>query len=130
MRYVIFRDDDTNALTPIDCLERLYRPFLDRGLPVNLAVIPDVATDAATPDGKLEGFLTAGNGRTDHVRAGLAFQPALHTESSTAVDSRPTIPIANNAALVRYLLENRGYQIVQHGCHHDPFEFDRSSHAY
>ena len=37
MRYVILRDDDTNALTPIECLETLYRPFLDRGLPVNLA---------------------------------------------------------------------------------------------
>ena len=35
MRYVILRDDDTNALTPVDCLERLYRPFLNRGLPVN-----------------------------------------------------------------------------------------------
>ena len=49
MRYVIIRDDDTNASTPVECLERLYRPFLERGLPVNLAVIPDVSTDATTP---------------------------------------------------------------------------------
>jgi Uncharacterized protein conserved in bacteria (DUF2334) len=157
MRYVIIRDDDTNALTPIDCLERLYRPFLDRGLPVNLAVIPDVATDAATPEGKPEGFLSVGNGGTDHAPAGQAFQPAGSTDfpvrrsegrlesrpnrqtgmsasppetSVAALDSRPTVPIARNASLVRYLLDNRGYQIVQHGCHHDPFEFDRSSHAY
>ena len=34
MRYVILRDDDTNALTPVEWLERLYRPFLDRDLPV------------------------------------------------------------------------------------------------
>src|SRR5947207_14714145 len=49
MRYVILRDDDTNALTPVENLERLYRPFLDRGLPVNLSVIPDVAAGATTP---------------------------------------------------------------------------------
>src|SRR5437879_10738108 len=57
MRYVIIRDDDTNALTPVECLERLYRPFLDCGLPVNLAVIPDVSTEAKMSDGRPEGFL-------------------------------------------------------------------------
>src|SRR4030095_9395369 len=60
--YVILRDDDTNALTPVECLERLYRPFLDRALPISLAVIPDVATDAVTPEGRPEGFLFAKNG--------------------------------------------------------------------
>src|SRR5438477_1027217 len=61
MHYVIIRDDDTNALTPVECLERLYRPFLERGLPVNLAVIPNVATDTRMPDGGLEGYLAAGS---------------------------------------------------------------------
>src|SRR5438067_12670248 len=56
-RYVILRDDDTNALTPPECLERLYRPFLDRSLPVNLATIPAVRTDAKRPNGQPEGFL-------------------------------------------------------------------------
>lgn len=106
MRYVILRDDDTNALTPVDCLERLYRPFLERNLPVNLAVIPDVATNALTPDGKTEGFLFAKNG----------------TRSAT-------VPIGENARLVNYLRENSGYRVVQHGCHHDCFEFDRKSPA-
>jgi hypothetical protein len=104
MRYVILRDDDTNALTPINCLEQLYRPFLDRNLPVNLAVIPDVATDALTPEGRAEGFLPAKNG----------------TRSAT-------VPIGENAQLVKYLHENPGYNVVQHGCHHDCFEFDRAS---
>src|SRR6058998_3397825 len=57
MRYVILRDDDTNALTPVECLERLYRPFLDRGLPVNLAAIPKVRTDVTGTHGLLEGYL-------------------------------------------------------------------------
>jgi hypothetical protein len=104
MRYVILRDDDTNALTPIECLERLYRPFLDRNLPVNLAVIPDVATNALTPDGRTEGFLFAKNG----------------TRSAT-------VPIGQNAKLVKYLQENAGYKVVQHGCHHECFEFELES---
>ena len=106
MRYVILRDDDTNALTPINCLEQLYRPFLERNLPVNLALIPDVATNALTPDGKPEGFLFTKNG----------------TRSAT-------VPIGENSDLVKYLRENPGYQIVQHGCHHDCFEFDREAPA-
>jgi len=104
MRYVILRDDDTNALTPVECLERLYRPFLDRNLPVNLAVIPDVSTNALTPEGRVEGFLFAKNG----------------TRSAT-------VPIGENSTLVKYLRENSNYNVVQHGCHHDCFEFDRKS---
>lgn len=106
MRYVIIRDDDTNALTPVMCLERLYRPFLDRGLPINLATIPEVATDATRADGRLEGFLLQhGSGETP---------------------KRTTIPLASNQPLVSYLRENPGYHIVQHGCHHDYHEFDRT----
>jgi len=51
MRYVILRDDDTNALTPIECLETLYRPFLARGLPVNLATIPEVRVSIKASSG-------------------------------------------------------------------------------
>ena len=102
MRYVILRDDDTNALTPVECLERLYRPFLQRNLPVNLAVIPDVRTDVRMSDGRREGFLRGKNGRT-----------------------AKTLPIGGNEKLVQYLLGNPGYRVLQHGCHHDYFEFDR-----
>jgi hypothetical protein len=101
MRYVILRDDDTNAFTPVECLERLYRPFLDQGLPVNLATIPEVSTRATMSDGKKEGFLLATNGTQENLA-----------------------PIASNHELVNYLLANPGYHIVQHGCHHDYLEFD------
>jgi hypothetical protein len=102
MRYVILRDDDTNALTPVACLERLYRPFLDRGLPVNLAVIPEVRTDVRRPDGRLEGFLSSG----------------LPAQSGT-------MPMEENPDLVAYLRTNTGFHFAQHGCFHDYFEFDR-----
>jgi hypothetical protein len=106
MRYVIIRDDDTNALTPVTCLERLYRPFLERGLPVNLATIPDVATGTTLPDGRPEGFLCYKNGTSD-----------------------PSTPIGSNKELVRYLRDNAGYHVVQHGFHHDYLEFDSDAPA-
>jgi hypothetical protein len=101
MRYVIIRDDDTNAFTPVSCLERLYRPFLDRGLPVNLAVIPDVATDTRQADGQPEGYL---------MKKGAA--------------SARTVPIGTHTKLVHYLRDNPGFHLLQHGCHHDYLEFD------
>jgi hypothetical protein len=103
MHYVIIRDDDTNALTPVECLEKLYRPFLTRGLPVNLAVIPEVCTDTRLPDGRPEGFLP---------KRRTALMPRL-------------APIVENLDLTAYLRENRDLHVVQHGCHHDYFEFDR-----
>jgi hypothetical protein len=103
MRYVILRDDDTNALTPVAWLERLYRPFLDRGLPVNLATIPNVGTTLTLPDGKPEGLLVAKQGA----------QP-------------PNLPIGRNPELVSYLLANPLFTIVQHGFDHHYFEFDRT----
>ncbi|MDB6017650.1 MAG: hypothetical protein JWR19_2139 [Pedosphaera sp.] len=102
MRYVILRDDDTNALTPIECLEKLYRPFLDRGLPVNLATIPNVSTTTVFPDGRPEGYLMG-----------------------MPKGASSTLPIGGNSNLVSYLLQNTGFNIVQHGYHHDVFEFDR-----
>ena len=103
MHYVILRDDDTCAFTPPACLERIYRPFLNRGMPVSLAVIPSVRTDVRTADGLLEGFLTSGSG------------PA----TSLA-------PIGLNCELVAYLGSERGYHFAQHGFHHDIFEFGGS----
>jgi hypothetical protein len=99
MRYVILRDDDTNAFTPIECLERLYRPLLDRGLPVNLSVIPEVRGGLTRQDGAPEGFLMGRLGADE------------------------TRPMSQNPKLVRYLLKDPGYHIVQHGCHHDSCEF-------
>jgi hypothetical protein len=104
--YVILRDDDTNALTPAECLDRLYRPFLRLGLPVNLSVIPEVGVNATRPDGGREGFLPAtANGRTG------------------------TVPLCENTELVAYIQKNTGYQVAQHGCHHDCHEFELNDRA-
>ena len=87
MHYVILRDDDTNPLTPPEFLERLYRPFLDRGMPVNLATIPLVRTDVKLASGEPEGFLLGA------------------TEAAA-------LPIASNARLTEYLRANDGFRIV------------------
>jgi len=102
MRYFILRDDDTNALTPSASLERLFRPFLDRGMPVNLAVIPEVRTGVLRSDGAVEGFLTAG-------------RPSAAT----------TVRLSESPELIGYLKANPLYHLAQHGCYHDHFEFDR-----
>ncbi len=154
MRCVILRDDDTSALTPPDTLERLYRPFLDRRLPVNLAVIPEVATNTRMADGSPEGYLlpfhagraspcgttslapTPGGQGTVHSSSMLSaethslgpFRIASGSPSENA-QRHATLPIRANPELVRYLKANPGYQIVQHGCHHDPLEFDSTDRA-
>lgn len=96
MKYVILRDDDTNALTPVECLERLYRPFLDRGFPVNLATIPYVNTKATKIDGNPELFLIGKISPTPKY-----------------------LPIGCNPRLVDYLKSNPRYKILQHGCAHE-----------
>jgi len=131
MRYVIIRDDDTNALTPVECLDRLYRPFLERQLPVNLATIPDVSVDAKRGDGQPEGFLLPRARRDPPMAAqapGAAATPAS-SGSPCANGNGKTMPIGSNRALVDYLLANPGYQILQHGCHHDYLEFDHPARA-
>ena len=110
MRFVIIRDDDTNALTPPALLDELYRPFLQRGFPVNLSVIPGVRTDIRLSDGTCEGFLMARTAAT----------PA-------------TLPLDANRELTHYLHDNPGYRILQHGLSHafidGHYEFDRDDRA-
>lgn len=105
MRYVIIRDDDTNATTPPWCLETLYRPFMDKKLPVNLAVIPEVYTNARSSRGSVEGFLFGvAAGKDGHM------------------------PVEPDQELVQYIRSNPEFHVVQHGLTHESsegrYEFD------
>ena len=139
MHQVILRDDDTNALTPVECLEQLYRPFLQRGLPVNLAVIPRVRTDAKRADGEPERFLwnqSPENPRIEplncssrrkeaHTKSqGLRFEPPHVGCYQVRGDGVRSVPLAANAELVHYLHDNPGFHLAQHGYHHSLYEFD------
>jgi Uncharacterized protein conserved in bacteria (DUF2334) len=99
MKYVIIRDDDANATTPVSWIEPLYRPFLDHGLPVHLAMIPCVQMDIRRLDGQREGFLADHNlnGKTrrsieenpallDYVRHNAEYVPVLHGFTHAFVD--------------------------------------------
>jgi hypothetical protein len=55
---ILVRDDDANATTDPAKLERAYAPLLDAGIPVNFAVVPEVALDTPGPDGAREGFIS------------------------------------------------------------------------
>lgn len=103
-RRVLLCDEDTNALTPPDKLDQLYRPMLDYGLRVNLAVIPWVRTELRKEDG----------------------QPWEWLGSETTSEAR-AIPVGHNSELTSYLRANPGFHIAQHGCHHERAEFARHS---
>jgi len=110
MKYVIIRDDDTNALMPTEYLERLYRPFIQRNLPVNLAVIPNVSTKASYAPGHPEKFLLAYKGPQNGC-----------------------VPIGENKELLQFLRCFPQFHFVQHGCRHefvgDHYEFDHEDRA-
>ncbi len=57
MTLFLVRDDDANATTRPERPERVYAPLLDAQIPLNFAVIPEVALDTRTPDGTREHFL-------------------------------------------------------------------------
>ncbi len=101
MNYVLIRDDDTHALTPTDYLERLYHPFHERKLPVNLAVIPNVNTGVRRPCGRPEGFL----------------------EPPIAGPTR-NVSVSDSPELLSYLKSRPGYCLLHHGYEHAYFEFN------
>lgn len=104
-RWVVVRDDDTNAFTPPACLELLYGPALQAGTPVSLAVIPAVTTGAVTASGAPEGFLWGHEGA-----ARLA-------------------PVGEAGELVAWLRERPLVEVVQHGYCHEPFELNSRDRA-
>ena len=99
-RYVVIRDDDLHAYTPIECLETLYRPFLDRKLTVNLSAIPCVDTTIKLKNGLCEEY--------------LIFKPENTPQEA---------PISFNTALIHYVQQNP-FHVTQHGYDHSMYEFN------
>jgi hypothetical protein len=58
MTLVLIRDDDANATTDPDRLQRAYDPLLDRGIRINFSVVPAVRLDTLAPDGQRERFIS------------------------------------------------------------------------
>jgi hypothetical protein len=49
--YIILREDDVNATTKPEYIERVYEPLIKRGIPINVAVIPSVYCANKLPEG-------------------------------------------------------------------------------
>lgn len=101
-RLVIIRDDDTNATTPIEALDTIYRPFLEHNLPISLAIIPLVDPTTSQANGTKE--------------------PFIYTRCIQKAFQNDCIPLKQNPALIEYLKKNQ-YELVMHGCHHTFHEF-------
>jgi peptidoglycan/xylan/chitin deacetylase (PgdA/CDA1 family) len=57
MTVFLIRDDDPNATTDPEQLERTYAPLLDAGLRIAFSVIPRIALDTRDPEGARERFI-------------------------------------------------------------------------
>lgn len=105
-RYVIIRDDDTNFHTPIECLEKIFAPFWNKNLSINLSVIPRVSSKALSVWGTPEGFLS-------------------FAENNTA-----NTEIYRNEPLLKYLKNNPLIEVVTHGYDHRLFEFTSNNRNF
>lgn len=105
MKHVIIRDDDISFFTPVDVLETLYRPLLDREGKVSLSVIPEIACGRK---------VDSDNGPfwTDLQ---MEYSPFIPPESREIKNS---YPVNENKELINYLKMGSGYEILQHGYHH------------
>ena len=104
MNLCCIRDDDVNAFTRPEDLQRVYGPLLQEGLAVNFSVIP-----AARCDTQLR--------RDDiyRVREGLRHHPFIPAACRGVAE---TVEIGDNAALCRFLRALPNAEILQHGYDH------------
>lgn len=110
MKYVLIRDDDTHSFTPPEWLDKIYQPFLEKGQPVNLSVIPKVTPAAKTQSGEPEHYLMG--------------RDVSSSDDGTLHGSSP---------IVSYLKQNPTFHLAQHGFTHEPaeghFEFEGADAA-
>lgn len=99
-KYVIICVRCVNALTPIEYLKALCQPFFERGLPINIGIVPNFNCSAQLPEGFAEQAL-------------VFFK----------YEKEGYLPIGCNHALINYLLQNHGCEVVQDGCNYDYGEF-------
>jgi hypothetical protein len=103
--YVCIRDDDVNAFTPPYMLQETYRPLLDAGLPLNIAVIPAVETDVPIDAVESNYFRQEGVRQNPIVPVDARGEPGRH-------------PISQNSEMIRFVADHPGIEIAQHGYDH------------
>ncbi len=94
-RRIVLRDDDISYFTEIDQFRTVHRLLLEKQIPFNIAVIPEVRADIQSMDGRFEGF----------IPPGFYGKPDSHS-------------ISENPALVSYVLKHPFIEVAQHGFSH------------
>jgi hypothetical protein len=94
-RMIVLRDDDISYFTEIDQFRTVHRLLLEKQVPFNIAVIPEVRADIQSMDGRFEGFIPP--------------------EFSGKPDSHS---ISENTALVSFVQKHPFIEVAQHGFSH------------
>ncbi len=105
MKHVIIRDDDISFFTPADVLETLYRPLLSHGGCASLSVIPAISC----------GIKVNEDNGPFWTRYKMEYSPFIPPEYRAITAS---YNIGDNQELVRYINDNPGFEVVQHGYNH------------
>lgn len=107
MKYVLIRDDDVSCFTEKRFLEKLYGPLLERGIPVNFSVIPQLKTDIEYGKGKPLGVYY----KKYRMRGSPAVPPQYRGKK---ID----LSLEENEEVIQYLLRFPNVEIMQHGFDH------------
>ncbi len=105
MKHVIIRDDDISFFTPVEVLEKLYRPLLSRGKTISLSVIPEIAC----------GITLGEHNGPFWTEYSLNYSPFIPPEFRKRNEQ---FSIVKNSTLTDYLNKNTGFEILQHGYSH------------
>jgi len=117
VKYLLIRDDDISSFTERRFIEKIYGPLLGRGIPVNFAVIPQIATDIKYGPGRPFGFY--------YKKFGLSGSPDVPPQYR---GKDLSVALDQNDKVISYLLQFPHVEILQHGYTHgfvgDRNEFD------
>jgi hypothetical protein len=100
---IIIRDDDVSYFTKPQCLENIYRPLLELGLPINLAVIPIMYTQS-------------------YVALRIQDYFALNEPvKPVKYDKKYLMLVGENEDLVDFVKQHN-FEVLQHGLMHEKFQ--------
>ena len=105
MKRIIFRDDDISYFTPVEWLQILYEPILDRRLPVALSVIPEIRADVQVSSADDR----SGHSEQSHFEP---FTPPPYRGKEAAFS------IADHLGLLQFVEKYPQIEILQHGLSH------------
>jgi len=100
---VVIRDDDVSYFTKPQCLEHIYRPLLELGLPINLAVIPIM--HAQSYDALQIQGCSALNDPVKPIK----------------YDKKYLMLVGENVDLVDFVKQHN-FEVLQHGLMHEKFQ--------